>query len=390
MERWLSKSRVLLALCGVLLMAALNRQDPMVYAMFLFLAVLSLLGFVLPWVSLRGTRVHAAIAPGGSGQDVEGQPSSLQLLIHRRAWWPAFMVDVETRWRWASREIVLRQTVPVIRGGRQLDLGRELRFPCRGDYRLIGVTLASGFPLGLMRASQTITPDNVRLLVLPQAQAVQQALDWSVSEDSQGELTTRRTGQSFELGMLRKYEAGEFLGRVSWRASARIGDLVVQHFQQSASPLLRLVLQIPSAGEAGNPAAPSEQALRLAAGLCERALAEGVRLRAYLPSAPQAVQDMGQLLPALARAEPGTLDLAQAMQRAAQDMTAGEQLAVVVGANYSAVTLLQELATAGLQNWPVRVHIACPPRAAAALLSAAQDLQQRLQQFGIAAHTELA
>ena len=390
MERWLSKPRVLLALCGVLLMAALNRQDPMVYAMFLFLAVLSLLGYLLPWLSLRGMRVQSAMAPVGGGQVVQGQSSGLQLLIHRRVWWPAFMVDVETRWSWASREIVLRQTVPVIRGGRSYDLGRDVRFPCRGDYRLVGVTLASGFPLGLMRASQTIAPDGIRLLVLPQAQAVRQALDWSVSEDPQGEQTTRRMGQSFELGMLRKYEAGEFLGRVSWRASARIGDLVIQHFQQSASPLLRLVLQLPPASEVGNPVAPSEQAIRLAAGLCERALAEGVRLRVYLPPGPQPLSDMAHLLPALARAEPGTLDLSQAMQRAAQDMTAGEQLAVVVGANYSAVTLLQELAAAGLQNWPVRVYIATAPRAAAPLWSAAQELQQRLQQFGIAAHTELA
>lgn len=390
MERWLSKPRVLLALCGVLLMASLNRQDPMVYAMFLFLAVLSLLGFLLPWLSLRGMRVHTAIAPGGGGQVVEGESSRLQLLVHRRAWWPAFMVDVETRWRWASREIVLRQTVPVIRGGRSYDLGREVRFPCRGDYRLLGVTLASGFPLGLMRASQTIAPDEMRMLVVPRAQTMHEALDWSVSEDPQGEQITRRMGQSFELGMLRKYEAGEFLGRVSWRASARIGDLVIQHFQQSASPLLRLVVQIPPVGEVGLPAAPSEQAIRLAAGLCGRALAEGVRLRIYLPSAPEPLQDMAQILPALARAEPGTLDLSQAMQRASQDMTAGEQLAVVIGANYPAVTLLQELASAGLQNWPVRVYIAAAPRAAATLLSAAQDLQQRLQQFGIATHTELA
>lgn len=389
MERWLSKPRVMLVLCGVLLMAALNRQDPMVYAMFLFLAVLSLLGYLLPWLSLRGMSVRSAIGPSGAGQVVEGQASSLQLLIQRRVWWPAFMVDVETRWRWASREIVLRQTVPVIRGGRSYDLGRDVRFPCRGDYRLVGVTLASGFPLGLMRASQTIAANDLRVLVLPQPQAVHRSLDWRVSEDTQGEQTTRRMGQSFELGMLRKHEAGEFLGRVSWRSSARIDDLVIQHFQQSASPLLRLVVQIPPSAEVGQPAAPSEQAIRLAAGLCERALAEGVRLRIYLPSDPQPLSELAQLLPALACAEPGTLELSQAMQRAARDMTAGEQLAVVVGANYCATTLLQELAAAGLQGGPVCVYIAVPPGPAAARLSAAQELQQRLQQFGIAAHHEL-
>lgn len=389
MERWLTKPRVLIALCGVLLAAALNRQDPMVYAMFLFLAVLSVLGFVLPWLSLRGMQVHTQVTAGGD-ELVEGQSSGLSLRVRRRAWWPAFMVDVETRWRWAGRVFVLRQTVPVIRGRRELDLGRELRFPCRGDYHLVGVTLASGFPLGLMRASLTLTPDDVRLLVLPRAQYLQESLDWSVCEDPQGEQTTRRLGQSSELGMLRKYEAGEFLGRVSWRASARVGELVIQHFQQSASPLLRLVAQIPTGAEAGDPAAPAEQGLRLVAGLCERALAEGVRLRVYLPPGPEPVQDAARLLPTLARAEPGSLELAQALSRAAQDLTAGEQIAVVVGANYPALQLLQELVAAGVQSWPVRVYIALAPRPAPTLLSMAQGLQQRLQQAGLAVHLEAA
>ena len=58
MERWLSRPRVLIGLCVVLLMSALNRQDPMVYGMFLFLAVVSLLGFLLPWLSLRSMAIR--------------------------------------------------------------------------------------------------------------------------------------------------------------------------------------------------------------------------------------------------------------------------------------------------------------------------------------------
>jgi ABC-type transport system substrate-binding protein len=102
------------------------------------------------------------------------------------------------------------------------------------------------------------------------------------------------------------------------------------------------------------------------------------------------VQDAARLLPALARAQPGSLELAQALSRAAQDLTAGEQLAVVVGANYPALQLLQELAAAGVQSWPVRVYIALAPRPAPTLLAMAQGLQQRLQQAGLAVHLEAA
>ena len=77
MERWLSKSRVLLGLCAVLLLAALNRQDPMVYGMFLFLVVVTGLGFGLPWLSLRGTTVRLA-----SATEVEVIEGSAQLEQH--------------------------------------------------------------------------------------------------------------------------------------------------------------------------------------------------------------------------------------------------------------------------------------------------------------------
>lgn len=389
MERWLSKSRVLLGLCGVLLMASLNRQDPMVYAMFLFLAVLSLLGFFLPWVSLRAMVIRAGQEADEPGEVVEGQLASLRMAVERRAWWPAFMVDIETRWQWAGKDLVLRQTLPVIRGGTTLDLGRLVRFPVRGHYRLIEVSLSSGFPLGLIRARHKMAPQNISQLVLPRAQAVHWPQHWQVSDDPLGEQTTRRLGQSFELGMLRKYQMGEFLGRVSWRASARIGELVVQHFQQSGSVLLRLVTEIPAVDQVGDPHSAAERVIRLAAGVSQLALAQGVRLRAYLPPGPQALHDMAQVSRALAAALPGSLGLDQAIAWAARDMSAGEQLAVVVSGRHKADDLLSCLSAPKFQGCLVVVYIASGSHASPAELGAATELQQALHVAGIAAYTEL-
>ncbi len=58
MERWLSKSRVLLGLCALMLIAAFKRRDPMAYGVFLFLAVICTLGYLLPWLSLRGMQLR--------------------------------------------------------------------------------------------------------------------------------------------------------------------------------------------------------------------------------------------------------------------------------------------------------------------------------------------
>ena len=54
--------------------------------------------------------------------------------------------------------------------------------------------------------------------------------EWTVSEDSHGDQALGHAGESLELNMLRRYEPGDAVRRVDWRASARAGDLVVRQF----------------------------------------------------------------------------------------------------------------------------------------------------------------
>lgn len=339
MERLLTRSRVLIAFCGALLLAALNRRDPMVYGMFLFLATLTVLGFVLPWLSLRGMAVR--VAAGGKSEVEEGAACDLGIVVERRVRWPAFMVDVETEWEWAGQRMVLRQTVPVIRKGAAPVLGRLARFGCRGHYRLVAVRLASGFPLGLLQARHSMPQQHtgIAVHVLPRPQAMHWPLPWNVSPDAAGTLATRHTGQSFELGMLRTYQQGEPVGRVNWRASARAGELVIQHFQQMGAVALRLVVQAPRAPALGDPRSAGEQAIRLAAGVCDTALAQGAKVTLYPLAGDGAegmapVQDAAQLRRALASALPGSsAQLLGACARLAADVRAGEQIALVVPAD---------------------------------------------------------
>lgn len=379
MERWLSKSRVLLALSGVLLVSALNRHDPMVFGMFLFLATLSTLGLLLPWLSLRSMQVLAS----GSSEVVEGQPSNVELLIERRAWWPAFMVDVETHWQWGARTIVLSHTLAFIRARQRCALGHQINFPCRGDYRLVKVVLASGFPLGLVIARRTIAQQGIAVLVLPRAQEVFLPDDLSVAHDPLGNQVTRRLGQSFELGNLRHYVAGEPLGRVNWRASARSGELVIQQFQQSGSPLLHVVTDIPSAQELARPEAPSEQALRVVAGLCEAAEEAGARIRAYLPQQIEPLRDTQAIRRALAGAMPDSLPLREALGQLQGRLSDGAELLVVVSPRWSASLLLRELSASTLGRCPVTVYIATHPAQAIGDLALAPALANGLVQAGL-------
>ncbi|CAN7615561.1 DUF58 domain-containing protein [Polaromonas sp. LjRoot131] len=378
MERWLSKPRVLLALSGVLLLSALNRHDPMVFGMFLFLATLSVLGLLLPWLSLRSLQVLAS----GTSETVEGQASNVQLLVERRAWWPAFMVDVETHWQWGPRTIVLSHTLPLIRARQRCALGHQITFPCRGDYRLAKVVLASGFPLGLVTARRTMAQQGVAVLVLPRAQEVFLPADLSAAHDPLGNQVTHRLGQSFELGNLRHYVAGEPLGRVNWRASARSGELVIQQFQQSGSPLLHVVTDIPSGNELARPDAPSEQALRVVAGLCEAAEEAGARIRAYLPQQAEALRDTLAIRRALAGAMPDSLPLREALGRVQGRLSEGSQLLVVVSPRWAASLLMREFSALDLGRCPVTVYIATHPAQAVGDQALAPALALALAQAG--------
>ena len=386
MERWLSKSRVLLGLCAVLLMAALNRQDPMVYGMFLFLLVVSLLGFALPWLSLQSTTVR--LQSTGCSEVVEGSACDLNLLVERRAPWPAFMVDVETEWEWASQRIVLRQTLPVLRAGRASELGRRLQFPCRGRYELVALRLSSGFPLGLVRVQHSMACPDIALHVLPQAQPVRWPLPWDVAEDPLGELTTRKTGQSFELGMLRPYQHGESVGRVSWRASARVGELVIQHFQHSGSVRLRVVVDVPRAPALGVPDGAGEQLMRLAAGVCDAALAHGAQLFVYLHAHAAALQDRSLVYRALAQALPTEAGLHRAVARAAGELAPGEQVAVVVAGSIAPDVLFAALSGLPGQGCGVVVCIAIGRHRTPQEIAEADALQRALAQAGFATFLE--
>lgn len=380
MERWLSKSRVLIGLCAVLLIAALNRQDPMVYAMFLFLGVVSVLGFLLPWLSLRFTTVRL---DGAADIEVmEGADCNLNILVERTVPWPAFMVDIETEWEWASQRIVLSQTVSVIRAGRVPDLGRLIRFPCRGSYELIAVRLSSGFPLGLVRARHTLSRPHVHMCVLPVAQPVQWPLPWDITEDPQGELTTRRMGQSFELGMLRPYQFGESVGRVSWRASARVGGLVVQHFQQCGSVRLRVAVEAPRGASLGDAMGAGEQAIRLAAGVCHAALNNSAQLFLYLEHRAEPVRDASAVLPALAEAAPSADGFLTLLARVANATGPGEQVAVVVGGALPAPELVSALGALNAKGCRVVVCIALGRRKESLELAQAQAMQKALRQAG--------
>jgi uncharacterized protein (DUF58 family) len=379
MERWLTKTRVLVTLSIALLSAALNRSEPLVWGLFLFMVCLGSLGFALPWAALRRIRLSVA----GAGEVVEGNASTLALVIEQRGWWPVFMVDVQTCWTWAGRDIVLRQLVPALRRGRPVDLGERMRFACRGHYRLREARLSCGFPLGLLDARLNVAGLAAAFVVLPRAAPCVMPVDLPVAADDRGQQVTRRLGLSHELGLLRDLEPAEPVRRIHWRASARAGRLIVQQYLQSGSPLLRVVVKIPDADEVAHPDSAGEQAVRAAAGLCRSALADGLRVRAYVVHDSEPLVVLDEIDRALAVATPGSLPLRGTLAQAADDMQDGDLLVVVLPETASSADLLSALPDCVGSQMRLQALVARPRLSAADQATSESPLTAALHAAGV-------
>lgn len=378
MERWLTKSRAIFALCAVLLIAALNRQEPMVYAMFLMLATVGGLGYLLPWLSLRSATLDRAGEWPEEVEVVQDQPLDLDLCVRQQAWWPAWVVEVEARWQWASHEFTSRSTVPMLRARSQIGVLDAISFSCRGRYRLAELRLRSGFPLGLIHAHRSIDVGRFSVLVRPAQWPVRLPSVWTVSEDALGDASEGHAGESLELNMLRAYQPGEAVRRVDWRASARAGELVVRQFQHPASVLVKLLVEPPDAAELGRADSPSEQALRVAAGVCSHLAQEGVRFALLMPDAPPA-QQADAASRALALALPAAAPWPARLALAASNLRRGEQIVAVLAATASATPLVDAAREAAAAGGSLVAVIATWPGAPGALHEQAANLQVQLK-----------
>jgi len=115
----------------------------------------------------------------------------------------------------------------------------KMEFERRGVYRLPALEIASGFPFGLIEHRKSLT-DNAEVVVYPRVRAVRPAAFEQVH--SGGASPRRSKGEGDEFFSLRDYTPGDDLRRVSWRASARAGKLLVKQLARDTSRYVACVL----------------------------------------------------------------------------------------------------------------------------------------------------
>ncbi len=192
------------------------------------------------------------------------------------------------------------------------------QFDTRGVYPLPALDLVTAFPFGLIESRQR-GDDATEVVVYPRVFAVRSSALELISGG--GDVVRTARGQGDEFFSMRDYIPGDDLRLVSWRATARAGELMVKELSQETSRFVVLVLDtrlgmnVPDFHERFE--AAIELTASLAVTLLNRqysvALVTGID---YLPEGEGQAQ-IRRVLDFLARLEPAPDDSADPYKRGA-------------------------------------------------------------------------
>lgn len=128
--------------------------------------------------------------------------------------------------------------VPVLAPGASTFIVIKDRFTKRGVHRLPSLALASTYPFALTEFRK-VMDDRKEIVVYPRVWSVRTSFLEQLHGG--GRIIRRNRGQGDEYYGLRDYEPGDPLRRVSWKASARRGHLMVKELEQETSHQIRIV-----------------------------------------------------------------------------------------------------------------------------------------------------
>ena len=202
-----------------LLFAAINYGNNLVFALTFLLAGVGHAALLMTWRNLAGLRLTVRTAePVFAGERAE-VPIALQSDLRRAREGIAL--------RFASQD---HSSLDVPPGRIATGASAPVRTRCRGLLQPGQLTVETRFPLALFRAWSLVEP-GVEVLVYP-VPVHGYPLPTSSASDGAANRDTEDGEEDF--AGIRAYRAGDSLHRISWRTSARAGQLHSKEFEQPA------------------------------------------------------------------------------------------------------------------------------------------------------------
>ena len=155
-------------------------------------------------------------------------------------------------------------------------------FPKRGLYRLEGFQISTRFPFGFFRRGERVRAQG-ELLVYPSIREIPSY--FHLLPFLPGQLEGLHVGQGESLYAIRKYQPGESVRLVDWKATAKTGDLMARQYAREDETRFCLILDTFIAPAAGpNYLDQFEKAVSLAASLAAHFVEEGAELEFLTPN----------------------------------------------------------------------------------------------------------
>lgn len=269
-------------LWGAILVTALiafNRGIDLLWGATIILIVATLVASLLPKLQLRGLTIERGRFPSSG---TVGQPMELTYRLRASGWLPRYGIAIYDSLP-AAMSNGITAFIARVKGKQELAFSWTPRV--RGCWPLDALRIECRYPLGLIKGSRidarsvpgaenavppeiVIYPDFVPLRWLPvRGEAHPQA----------EQRIARSRGGHDEFFAVRPYRPHDSLRSVHWRASARLGELLVKEYEQQQDRQLWIVLELSEDEHVGEGADGTfECMIRIAHSVAVKATEEGV------------------------------------------------------------------------------------------------------------------
>jgi len=243
--------------------AALNTGNNLLFLILASLIAIILMSGILSSITLSGLAMRLSLPE----HIFAAQPvRALVEVRNEKLTLPSFSLRVEgARGKEAARAAMLETPVyfPYVPKHQHVEQTVPMTFPRRGVYRQDAFRIVTRFPFGFLQKARRVDLKS-EALVYPSVEPTPDFFE--VLPAMQGALESLTKGRGQDLYALRDYLPRDSSRHVHWKASARLGSLMVREFTQEDDCRVILVLDPHSAN--GLSAKEAAERFERAVGIC--------------------------------------------------------------------------------------------------------------------------
>ena len=243
---------------GIILvaLAALNTGNNLLFLILASLIAIILMSGILSSVTLSGVEMRLELPE----HIFAGQPVRATLeLQNEKLTLPSFSLRVEAVTTKQSPAAALLETPVYFPYLPKLDRVKQsvpMTFSRRGIYRQEAFRIVTRFPFGFLQKARRLDL-RTEALVYPSVEPTQEFLE--ILPGLQGALESLSKGPGQDLYALRDYVPTDSARHVHWKASARLGSLMVREFTREDDCRVLLVLDPHASSPAANSTAAATE-----------------------------------------------------------------------------------------------------------------------------------